>query len=120
MAQPFRTWPASAAGSQESDEAVIERIVLFKLKDEHCNDAARAEFAERTRTDLSALERVRSVTVGVPADEASEASWDISIVVRFDSMEDVQQYIVDPAHRAYVDGYAMPRIEVRKAWNFRT
>jgi len=99
---------------------MIERIVLFKLKEEYCNDAARAAFAERTRTDLSALEGVRSVTVGTPADEASEASWDISIVVRFDSMEDVQRYIVDPAHRAYVDGYAMPRIEVRKAWNFQT
>ena len=99
---------------------MIERIVLFKLKEEYCNDAARAEFAERTRTDLSALPQVRSVTVGVPADEASEASWDISIVVRFDSMQDVQQYIVDPAHRTYVDHYAAPQIEVRKAWNFHT
>jgi hypothetical protein len=97
---------------------MIERIVLFKLKEEYCNDAARAEFAERTRTDLSALPQVRSVTVGVPADEASEASWDISIIVRFDSMQDVQRYIVDPAHRAYVDHYAAPQIEVRKAWNF--
>ena len=99
---------------------MIERIVLFKLKDEYCNDAARAEFAERTRADLGALQRVRAVTVGVPADEASKASWDISIVVQFDSMEDVEKYIVDPAHRAYVDNYAMPRIEVRKAWNFHT
>ncbi len=97
---------------------MIERIVLFKLKDEYCNDAARAEFAERTRVDLSALPQVRSVSVGVPADEASQASWDISIVVRFELMEHVEQYIVDPAHRAYVDRYAMPRIEVRKAWNF--
>jgi hypothetical protein len=97
---------------------MIERIVLFKLKDEYCNDAARDEFAERTRADLSALPQVRSVSVGVPADEASQASWDISIVVRFESMEHVEQYIVDPAHRAYVDRYAMPRIEVRKAWNF--
>lgn len=99
---------------------MIERIVLFKLKDEYCNDAARAEFAARTRNDLGALENVRNVKVGVPADEASEASWDISIVVEFDSMEEVQRYIVDPAHRAYVDDYAMPRIEVRKAWNFHT
>ena len=98
---------------------MIERIVLFKLKDEYCNDTARAEFAERTRADLGALQHVRAVTVGVPADAASEASWDISIVVQFDSMEDVEKYIVDPAHRAYVDNYAIPRIEVRKAWNFR-
>ena len=98
---------------------MIQRIVLFKLKDEYCNDTARAEFAERSRTDLGALSQVRSVTVGVPADEASEKSWDIAISVQFDSMDDVQAYIVDPEHRAYVDGYAMPRIEMRKAWNFR-
>ena len=98
---------------------MIERIVLYKLKDEYCNDAARAEIAERTRVDLGALQDVRAVTVGVPADEASEASWDISIIVQFDSMEDMQKYMVDPAHRAYVDNYATPRVEVRKAWNFR-
>jgi hypothetical protein len=97
---------------------MIERIVCFKLKDEYSNEASRAEFADRTRRDLGALQNVRSVTVGVPADAAAEASWDISIVVRFDSMEDVEQYMVDPEHRAYVDGYAVPRIEVRKAWNF--
>ncbi len=97
---------------------MIQRIVLFKLKDEYCNDDARAAFAERSRADLGALSRVRSVQVGVPADEASEASWDIAITVTFDSMEDVKAYIVDPAHRAYVDGYASPKIEVRNAWNF--
>lgn len=98
---------------------MIERIVLFKLKDECRNDAARAAFADKTRADLSALAHVRSVSVGVPADDASEASWDISIVVRFDSMEDVEAYIHDPAHRDYVDNYAAPQIEVRKVWNFR-
>ncbi|MGB5704483.1 MAG: Dabb family protein [Polyangiales bacterium] len=97
---------------------MIQRIVLFKLKDEYCNDPARAEFVQRTHKDLSALSQVRSVTVGAPADEASGASWDIAITVCFDSMDDVKAYIPDPAHRAYVDGYAMPRIEVRKAWNF--
>jgi len=99
---------------------MVERIVLFKLKDQYCNAASRTEFAERTRADLGALDDVRAVTVGIPADEASEASWDISIVLQFDSMEDVERYIVDPAHRAYVDNYATPRLEVRKAWNFHT
>jgi len=98
---------------------MIERVVLYKLKNEYCNDASRAEIAKRTRAALATLPSVRSVSVGVPADEASNASWDISIVVRFDTMEDLQKYMVDPAHRAYVDQYASPRIEVRKAWNFR-
>ena len=97
---------------------MIQRIVIFKLKDEYCNDVARAEFAERTREDLGALPQVRRVEVGVPADEASEASWDIAITLLFDSMDDVKAYIVDPDHRAYVDGFASPKIEVRKAWNF--
>lgn len=97
---------------------MIQRIVIFELKEEYRNDTARAEFAERTLKDLSALPRVRSVTVGVPADEPSKASWDIAITVQFESMEDLEAYIVDPAHRAYVDGYASPKIEVRKAWNF--
>ncbi|MGB8332216.1 MAG: Dabb family protein [Polyangiales bacterium] len=99
---------------------MIERIVLYKLKAQYCNDSSRAEIAERTRADLGALRSVRAVSVGVPADAASAASWDISIVVRFDTMDDVQEYMVDPAHRAYVDDYAAPRIEVRKAWNFST
>ena len=97
---------------------MIQRIVLFKLKDQYANEASRAEFAARTRKDLAALPQVRGVTVGVPADEASEASWDISITVELDSMEAVAEYIVDPDHRAYVDEYASPKIEVRKAWNF--
>lgn len=97
---------------------MIQRIVIFKLKDEYANDHARAAFAERTREDLGALRQVRGVTVGVPADEASEASWDIAITVQFDSMEDLKAYVVDPDHRRYVDEYANPKVEVRKAWNF--
>ena len=98
---------------------MIERIVLFKLKDDYCNDAARAEIAARTRKDIGALPQVRAVSVGVPADEASEKSWDISLVVRFDSLEDVAEYAVDPDHRAYVDQYMRERVEVIKAWNFQ-
>ncbi|MEM8606390.1 MAG: Dabb family protein [Myxococcota bacterium] len=98
---------------------MIERIVLFKLKDEYSNDQARAEIAEKSRRDLSALSQVVSVSVGVPADEHALEGWDLSLVVRFNSMEDVKAYIVDPDHRAYVDGYMTERIEVRKAWNFR-
>ena len=80
---------------------MIERFVFFKLKYEYCNDAARAEFAERTRADLSALQNVRALSVGVPADEASEASWDISIVLQFDST-----VVIPPDWQARVDEYS--------------
>jgi len=98
---------------------MMQRIVLFKLKDEYRNDAARAEFAQRTRNDLSALSQVRGVTVGVAAEDETESNWDIAITVQFDSLEDVEAYIPDPAHRAYVDDYAMPKVAFRKAWNFK-
>ena len=98
---------------------MIERIVLFKLKEPYSNDAARAEIAERSRKDLSGLRQLISVSVGVPADDHALAGWDISLVVRFASMDDVDAYVVDPDHRAYVDDYMAERVEVRKAWNFR-
>ena len=99
---------------------MIDRIVLFKLKDEYSNDEARAEIAEKSRKDLSALPQVVNVSVGVPADAHALEGWDLSLVVRFNSLEDVKAYIVDPDHRAYVDDYMADRIEVRKAWNFKT
>lgn len=98
---------------------MIERIVLFKFKETYSNDAARAEIAEKSRKDLSALKQVVNVSVGVPADAHALQGWDLSLVVRFHSMEDVEAYIVDPDHRAYVDDYMSERVEVRKAWNFR-
>jgi len=58
------------------------------------------------------------VTVGIPADEASERSWDVSIVVRFRSVDDVEPYREHPEHRAYVDEFLRPRMVVIKAWNF--
>jgi hypothetical protein len=98
---------------------MIERVVLFKLKDEYCNDAARAEIAARTRADIGTLKNVRSVSVGVPADEPTEKSWDLSLIVCFDTLEDVDAYMIDPEHRAYVDNYMHERVELIKAWNFR-
>lgn len=115
---PCRTSLVSLVVSSGSDEMMIQRIVLFKLRDEYSNDDERAAFVERTRRDLGALTQVRALAVGVPADDASAASWDIAITLQFESMQDVNAYIADPDHRAYVDDYASPLIEVRKAWNF--
>lgn len=97
---------------------MIERIVLIKLKGEHCNEAAREEIAAHTLATLEGLPGVRKLRVGVPADEASEKSWDLSLVLHFDSLEATEQFRTQPAHRSYVDGYLRPRMEVIKAWNF--
>ncbi|MFW5921255.1 MAG: Dabb family protein [Polyangiales bacterium] len=97
---------------------MIERIVLFKLSDEWATDEGRGEVAACSREVLAKVPGVRSLSVGVPADEAAARSWDLSIVLRFDSNDDVEKYRVHPDHRAYVDEYMKPKMEVVKAWNF--
>ena len=97
---------------------MIERYVFLKLKDAHSTSAGRREVIEHTREALPKIPGVRGVAVGEPADGHAVASWDVSIVVRFDKIEDVEPYRVHPDHRAYVDEFLKPRLEVIKAWNF--
>ena len=98
---------------------MIERIVLIKLVDAHATPDGRAEVVRRTRDALPGLPGVRAVTVGIPTDEERESRWDICIRVRFTDIEDVEPYLLNPDHRAYVDDFLKPRMEVIKAWNFR-
>lgn len=97
---------------------MIERIVLFKLKDEYANERARAEIADHSRKVLGAVPGVKAVSVGVPADAPSEKSWDLSLVLQFATLEAVEAYREHPDHRSYVNDYMRPRMEVIKAWNF--
>lgn len=97
---------------------MIERTVLMKLNDEHAHDAGRAEVAAHSREVLRGLPGVLEVAVGLPADEPSLKSWDLSLTLRFDSLASVEAYRVHPSHRAYVDEYLKPRLLLIKAWNF--
>lgn len=97
---------------------MIERYVFVKLVDAWAGAARRAEVAAESRRALGALDGVVDVRVGTPADEHASAAWDLSIAVTFDRLEDVGPYLSDPAHRAYVDDYLRPKLEVIKAWNF--
>lgn len=97
---------------------MIDRVVLVKLKKEHANPAARAGIAREALRVLPALPGVVSVTAGGPADAAAEASWDLSITVRFASLDDFALYRAHPDHRKFADEYLAPLAEVRKAWSF--
>jgi len=97
---------------------MIERYVFLKLKDADSTSDGRREVIDHTREVLPKIPGVRSVAVGEPADGHAVASWDVSIVVRFDKIEDVEPYRLHPDHRAYVDTFLKPRLEVIKAWNF--
>jgi hypothetical protein len=97
---------------------MIHRYIFVKLLPALASDPGRAEVAEHVRFEIAALPGVAEVVVGIPADEHSEAAWDLSILVRFDSIADVEPYRAHPAHRALVDAYLAPRMQVIKAWNF--
>jgi len=97
---------------------MIERYVYVRLNPEFQTVEGRAEVAAHTRSALGRLSRQRGVRVGVPSDDHSAAGWDLSIVVRFDSMEDLAAYLPDPDHRVYVDDYLKPKMVMLKAWNF--
>ena len=97
---------------------MIERVHLLKLKAEHANPRSRREIVERTLAVLGGVPGVKGVTAGVPADGDSEKSWDIIIVVRFESVGDIAGYRSHPEHRRFVDEFLAPLVDVKKGWNF--
>lgn len=94
----------------------IDRHVFVRLKKERAGE--REEVAAYTARILAGLPGVVRVNAGTPADAHAEAAWDVSVVVRFASLDDVESYRVHPEHRRYVDEYLAPRMDVIKAWNF--
>jgi hypothetical protein len=67
---------------------------------------------------LVGAEGVLAVTVGLPADAAALAAWDMSLVLRFASLEAADRFIEGPAYRAYADGFLGACGRVIKAWTF--
>ena len=98
---------------------MVERIVLIKLLEEHRSGEKRTEIAQHSRQVLPRVPGVRAVWVGVPADDRCAQSWDLCLIVRFDSVEDIPAYASHPKHRSYVDEYLRPRMEGIAAYNFQ-
>lgn len=97
---------------------MVERIAILKLLPGHATDEGRAEVARLALEALRPLPGVISLTTGVPADEASLASWDVVITVRCASVADLEAYRSHPVHRRFVEEIVVPRSQVRKAWSF--
>lgn len=74
---------------------MITHVVQFKLKDRS------PESVEKARKVLSGLESkipvLRHLEVGKDLLH-SERSYDIALIAKFDSMDDLQAYQVHPAH----------------------
>ncbi|MCP4902726.1 MAG: Dabb family protein [bacterium] len=97
---------------------MITRIVLLKLSTEHATAEGREEVAGKSREVLPGMPGVLKADVGVGADTATLASWDVSLVLQFAAVEDLEPFRVDPAHREYVDLFLKPRLEDIQDLNF--
>jgi hypothetical protein len=93
---------------------MVERILLFKLLE----SSERDEVAETLKRELAHLSGLTQVSVGVPADEASAKSWDVSCVLRFESLRALDAALASEAFKACVHGTVQARSAVIKAWSF--
>jgi hypothetical protein len=93
---------------------MIERIMLFKLHD----PGSREEVAQQTLAALQDLEQLEELTIGLPADAASERSWDLSIVLAVDNLALLHSVLEGPVFRAYLEQTMKDRYVVLKAWSF--
>ncbi len=93
---------------------MVDRILLFKLVDSN----ARHEVAQQLERDLAHLAHVVLVTVGLPADDASAKSWDVSCVLRFSSRSDLDAALASRVFHDCLEGELKARCAVIKAWSF--
>lgn len=96
---------------------MIERHLYFKLKDEFATAEGRAEMARGLRETLPGIAGVEEVVVGLPADQDSLV-WDVALRLRFTSMEALLAWVATPAQRAFAEEFVLPRVEIKKLWNF--
>lgn len=94
---------------------MIQRVVLIWFADDVTQEERRA-LAERSRELLGTIDLVKRVEVGLQVD--LEAGFDMSIVLLFETLEDVHAYIPNPVHRQLVDEVLRPRIGGLKKYNF--
>lgn len=93
---------------------MVERIMLFKLND----PATRDEVAAMTDAALAKLPDIEELSVGVPADAASEKSWDLSIVIGVNNLSLLDSVLESRAFTTYLDDTMKGRYAVLKAWTF--
>jgi hypothetical protein len=98
---------------------MIRRFVFFRFLKPYRTEEAMGEIISRSHAVLGGSDDVVSYEIGTASDTQSLAAWDVSITATFMDQHALEAYIVHPAHRAYVDEFIKPRLEVIKAWNFR-
>lgn len=83
---------------------MIRHIVMFKLKDfetETEKTAAAIELLKRLNELPSKIDLIRKYEAGIDVRKL-EWSYDISLVMDFNTMADLDAYTVHPAHQEFV------------------
>ena len=93
---------------------MVERIMLFKLHD----PSQREALAGATRELLSRVPDVEEVSIGLPADPASEKSWDLSIVLGFANAALLDKVLTSAVFERFLEETMAGRCAVMKAWSF--
>jgi len=80
--------------------------VHFWLK----NKADKQQLIDGLNT-LLPISHIRDIHIGVPADtyrDVVDRSYDVSLLILFDSPEAQEAYQIDPTHVLFADNYAKP------------
>ena len=85
--------------SPKGCSSMITHIVMFKLKDRSPESVART--AAVLRDMEGKIEVLRHLEVGTDVLH-SERSYDIALVTKFDSLDDLQVYQVHPVHKLVI------------------
>lgn len=79
---------------------MFTHVVFFKLK--RFSSEVAEDLATRLRALPDQIPAIRDLEVGIDVDRSARA-WDLALIVRFDSAEDLPVYAEHPAHRAVVE-----------------
>lgn len=75
---------------------MIRHICMFKLKEEN-RKANIAEFVDRAQV-LKELEMVKRFEVVTNSEDAPESNYEVSLIIDFESWEDLDAYQTAPTH----------------------
>lgn len=93
---------------------MIERIVLLKLREDLATPTGRRAIAEELSAELATNAGAWQAELGLPADPASERSWDLMLRFRREAIPDENV----PGPEAALISALGERLLVHKAWSF--
>jgi hypothetical protein len=96
---------------------MVERYLFVKLSPEHSSEAGRRRAAQEALL-LASGTGLAGLRVGLPADAAAVAAWDLSVALRFESLDAAERFIAGPAYDAFTDAFLGEHGRVVKAWTF--